>query len=219
MNTESLLHTPTENTGEPTAVYSVAKRMTDIGLASLALIALAPLMIITAVCIALESSGSVLFKQVRVGKDGRSFNMWKFRSMRSGSDAQKKDLGDQSDMSGGVRFKMKNDPRITRVGQLIRKLSIDELPQLFNVLCGTMSLVGPRPALPTEVALYTPWQRLRLNAKPGITCVWQVSGRSSIPFLQQVEMDLQYIRDASFSLDIELLLKTIPAVLLARGAH
>ena len=199
--------------------YSIAKRATDICLAGSAILALAPLMVGTAICVALESSGPVLFQQIRVGKDGVPFSMWKFRSMHLGSEAQKAALKNETDTSDGVRFKMANDPRITKVGKIIRKFSIDELPQLFNVLNGTMSLVGPRPAVPDEVASYTPWQRLRLKAKPGITCIWQVSGRSDIPFLQQVNMDIKYIRNASLILDLKLLLKTVPAVLLARGAH
>jgi len=200
-------------------VYIVLKRLTDICIALVALIALAPLMLITALLIIAESSGSVLFQQTRVGENGREFKMWKFRSMCNDSEGMKKDLAKQADVSDGIRFKMENDPRITRIGRIIRKLSIDELPQLINVLKGDMSLVGPRPALPDEVSAFTPWQRLRLNAKPGITCIWQVSGRSNIPFLQQVEMDLGYIRKASLALDFSLLLKTIPAVLLARGAR
>lgn len=199
--------------------YLTLKRLTDISVASVALIALAPLMLITALLIVIESSGSAFFQQTRVGEHGREFKMWKFRSMCKGSEDKKEELKKQADVSDGVRFKMENDPRITRIGSIIRKFSIDELPQLVNVLKGDMSLVGPRPALPDEVSEYTPWQRLRLNAKPGITCIWQVSGRSSIPFLQQVEMDIDYIRKASMLLDFSLLLKTIPAVLLARGAH
>lgn len=199
--------------------YSFIKRSTDILIALAALIALAPLMLITCLFIVLESSGSPLFRQQRVGENGRLFNMWKFRSMRRDSEQLKKQLTEQADVSDGVRFKMKDDPRITRVGQVIRKLSIDELPQLFNVLKGDMSLVGPRPALPDEVSVYTQRQRIRLVAKPGITCIWQVSGRSNISFLKQVEMDIDYIRNASLFLDLQLLLKTIPAVLMAKGAH
>lgn len=200
-------------------VYSLSKRAIDISIALCALIALAPLMLITATLIIAESPGSAFFKQIRVGMGGRHFTMWKFRSMRNDSECLKESLTDKADMSDGVRFKMKDDPRVTRIGQFIRKLSIDELPQLFNVLKGDMSLVGPRPALPDEVAEYTPWQRLRLNALPGITCIWQVSGRSDIPFLEQVTMDLEYIRKTSLIFDFKLLLMTIPAVLSARGAH
>lgn len=213
------LNTSVERPQQLPVKYSVLKRSTDIVIALVALIALAPLMVLTALLIVLESSGSPFFQQQRVGKQGQPFSMWKFRSMRRGSEQLKKQLSEQADVSDGVRFKMKDDPRITRVGRIIRKLSIDELPQLFNVLKGDMSLVGPRPALPEEVDTYTARQRLRLMAKPGITCIWQVSGRSNISFLKQVEMDIDYIRNASLFLDIQLLLRTIPAVLLARGAH
>lgn len=205
--------------GREKIVYSATKRALDIGISLSALIFLGPVMLIAALMIFFDSKGSVLFKQIRIGNKGKPFGMWKFRSMHNDSEKMKSKLVDKSDMSDGVRFKMENDPRITKVGRIIRKLSIDELPQLINVLKGDMSLVGPRPALPDEVSAYTTWQRLRLNAKPGITCIWQVSGRSNIPFLGQVSMDIDYIRRASIGLDILLLLKTIPAVLLARGAH
>jgi len=135
------------------------------------------------------------------------------------AEARKAALMAQNEMAGGVLFKMKDDPRITRVGKYIRRGSIDELPQLWNVLKGDMSLVGPRPPVPSEVALYTLADRRRLDAIPGITCIWQVSGRSEIPFKQQVELDVAYIESQSFWLDLKLLLKTIPAVLLGRGAY
>jgi lipopolysaccharide/colanic/teichoic acid biosynthesis glycosyltransferase len=145
--------------------------------------------------------------------------MWKFRSMYIDADARLKEIMAQNEMSGGVIFKMKNDPRIIPVGRFIRKASIDELPQLWNVLKGDMSLVGPRPALPSEVNQYSLQDRQRLEVIPGITCIWQVSGRSDIPFPQQVQLDVQYIQSQSLLLDIKLLLKTIPAVLLSRGAY
>lgn len=200
-------------------LYQKFKRIIDISVSLSALIFLGPIMLISALMIFFDSKGPILFKQTRVGERGQIFAMWKFRSMHTNSEELKKELVDSADMSDGVRFKMENDPRITKVGHIIRKLSIDELPQLLNVLKGDMSLVGPRPALPDEVNAYTTWQRLRLNAKPGITCIWQVSGRSNIPFLGQVAMDIDYIQRASLKLDILILLKTIPAVLLARGAH
>jgi lipopolysaccharide/colanic/teichoic acid biosynthesis glycosyltransferase len=135
------------------------------------------------------------------------------------AEAQKKLLMIHNEMEGGILFKMKQDPRITPIGRFIRRTSIDELPQLWNVVKGDMSLVGPRPALPHEVALYSPYQRQRLSVLPGITCIWQVSGRSEIPFTQQVEMDLQYIATQSFWGDLKLLLKTVPAVILGKGAY
>jgi lipopolysaccharide/colanic/teichoic acid biosynthesis glycosyltransferase len=145
--------------------------------------------------------------------------MYKFRSMYIDAEARKAALAKNNEMDGGVIFKMKHDPRITRVGRYIRRASIDELPQLWNVLKGDMSLVGPRPPVPSEVSQYTLSDRRRLEAKPGITCVWQVSGRSDIPFEQQVELDFAYIESQSLWMDIKLLLKTIPAVLLGRGAY
>ncbi len=195
-----------------------AKRILDIVVSATALLLLSPLLAIVALFIRLDSKGPILFSQARVGKQGKEFLFWKFRSMCVDAEERKAVLMKNNEMQGGVIFKMKNDPRITRVGQFIRKYSIDELPQLWNVLIGDMSLVGPRPPLPKEVAQYTPYQRLRLEATPGITCVWQVSGRSSIPFPQQVNMDLEYIANQSFLYDIALLLKTVPAVLGARGS-
>jgi lipopolysaccharide/colanic/teichoic acid biosynthesis glycosyltransferase len=145
--------------------------------------------------------------------------MWKFRSMYIDAEARKARLIAANEMAGGVLFKMKHDPRITRVGRFIRKASIDELPQLWNVLRGDMSLVGPRPALPSEVDEYSLRDRQRLEVIPGITCIWQVSGRSDIPFEEQVQLDIQYIESQSFWQDVMILLKTVPAVLLGRGAY
>jgi exopolysaccharide biosynthesis polyprenyl glycosylphosphotransferase len=197
----------------------VVKRALDVLGSFLLLVALAPLFLLVALVIRLESPGPVLFAQTRVGKWGRLFTMWKFRSMYVDAEARKAALAVDNEMKGGVTFKMKNDPRITRVGRFIRKGSIDELPQLWNVLRGDMSLVGPRPPVPKEVAEYTLADRRRLEAIPGITCIWQVSGRSDIPFKQQVELDAAYIDSQSLWLDVVLLLKTIPAVLLSRGAY
>lgn len=191
------------------------KRLFDILISVIVILLLSPLVLIVILAIRLESSGPARFSQARVGKDGKVFNMWKFRSMYINSDKAKL----SNDMSGGILFKMKKDPRITYMGKFIRKSSIDEIPQFWNVLKGDMSLVGPRPALPEEVAQYNSYQLQRLDIKPGITCIWQVSGRSEVSFQQQVEMDLEYISNQSFSLDIILLFKTIPAVLTGRGAY
>ncbi|MDM8568936.1 exopolysaccharide biosynthesis polyprenyl glycosylphosphotransferase [Thiotrichales bacterium HSG1] len=193
------------------------KRLFDICVSATVLLLLGPFVLIVILAIRLESSGAALFSQTRVGKDGRLFNMWKFRSMFTDAEKYKAKLSNE--MSGGVLFKMKKDPRITYMGRFIRKSSIDEIPQFWNVLKGEMSLVGPRPALPCEVVQYDDYQCQRLKIKPGITCTWQVSGRSEISFQQQVEMDLEYISNQSFYLDIILLLKTIPAVLTGRGAY
>lgn len=180
---------------------------------------LLPALLILSTMIKVESRGPVFFSQMRVGLGGELFRMWKFRSMYTDAEQRKDDLSDQESLSGGVRFKMKKDPRITRIGAVIRRLSIDELPQLWNVLIGDMSLVGPRPGLPKEVAEYQQADRKRLLGKPGITCIWQVSGRSDIPFDQQVEMDVRYIAERSFLTNIKLIFKTIPAVISGRGAY
>lgn len=197
----------------------MVKRLSDIAISVLAVILLSPLMIVVAIAIKCESKGPIIYKQIRVGRFGRHFKFYKFRSMRTGADAQKKSLSSRNDSSDGVIFKMKKDPRITRVGAFIRKFSIDELPQLFNVIEGTMSLVGPRPPLPHEVTQYTLEDRKRLNIKPGITCIWQISGRSDIPFKKQVKLDEEYIKNHGFWRDFVILLKTIPAVLTGKGAY
>jgi exopolysaccharide biosynthesis polyprenyl glycosylphosphotransferase len=195
------------------------KRVLDLIGSGCGLLALSPLFAVTAILIKLEDRGPLFFRQTRVGLNGKPFGMWKFRSMVVNADAIKDQLMKQNEMSGGVTFKMKNDPRITRVGRFLRKYSIDELPQLWNIWNGDMSLVGPRPPVPREVAEYTPEQRQRLLAKPGLTCFWQVQGRSEIPFEGQVRLDVDYIRSESFWLDLRLLLKTIPAVLAGKGAY
>jgi len=195
------------------------KRLLDIAAASAALVAGSPLFGLTALLIKLEDGGPVFFQQKRVGYRGRLFGMFKFRSMVTNAEEVKKRLQAQNEMQGGVIFKMKNDPRVTRIGRIIRKYSIDELPQFWNVLIGDMSLVGPRPPLPAEVAEYLPEERQRLLAKPGITCLWQVSGRSEIDFRGQVKLDIDYIRSTSILTDLKLLLMTVPAVLLGKGAY
>ncbi len=194
------------------------KRLIDIVGSGVGLVVLSPLFLLTAVSIKLDSKGPVFYSQQRVGKWGRLFQMYKFRSMVTDADKFKDQLLNQNE-SGGVTFKMKRDPRITRVGRIIRKLSIDELPQLYNVFKGDMSLVGPRPPVPREVNEYDLTDRKRLEVIPGITCIWQVSGRSDIEFRQQVALDVQYIESQSVWGDIKILLKTIPAVLSGKGAY
>jgi exopolysaccharide biosynthesis polyprenyl glycosylphosphotransferase len=195
------------------------KRIIDILAAGLMLIALSPLFLAVAVAIKLTDSGPVLFWQSRVGKWGREFPFPKFRSMVIDAEQLKESILDQSHHEDSVTFKMKKDPRVTWIGRIIRKVSIDELPQLWNVLKGDMSLVGPRPPVPKEVELYTLSDRRRLDIIPGITCIWQVSGRGDIPFDEQVQLDVQYIESQSFWMDIKILLKTIPAVLTGKGAY
>ncbi len=200
------------------SLYDTAKRIVDLLGASAGLMLTAPLMLLVAIAIKLESSGPLLFRHMRLGKDGRPFVMLKFRSMTQGAPAFQAQLIGENEIPGPV-FKIRADPRITRVGRLVRKYSVDELPQLWNVLRGAMSLVGPRPPVPEEVARYEPWQRERLAVKPGLTCTWQVSGRSDIPFDEWVRMDIEYVRSCSFRQDLKLLLLTVPAVITARGAY
>jgi lipopolysaccharide/colanic/teichoic acid biosynthesis glycosyltransferase len=195
------------------------KRTLDLIVSTLMLIALLPLFVVVAVLVKAYDRGPLLFWQMRVGRWGREFAFPKFRSMVTDAEALKQKLLDKSDHEDSITFKMKRDPRITPVGRLLRKFSIDELPQLWCVLKGDMSLVGPRPPVPAEVEQYTLAERRRLDVKPGLTCIWQVSGRGDIPFDRQVQLDVQYIESRSFWLDLKLLLKTIPAVLLGRGAY
>ncbi|NOZ61612.1 MAG: sugar transferase [Calditrichaeota bacterium] len=193
------------------------KRIMDIVISLIMLLLLSPVLLITAIAIKLESKGPVLFKQTRSGLNGRKFTLYKFRSMIVGAEMKKKMLEKMNEMDGPV-FKIKRDPRITRVGRIIRKLSVDELPQLFNVLKGDMSIVGPRPPLPVEVEMYELWQRRRLSLKPGLTCIWQVSGRNNVNFDRWMEMDLEYIDSWSLWLDIKLLFKTVFVVSFGYGA-
>jgi exopolysaccharide biosynthesis polyprenyl glycosylphosphotransferase len=197
----------------------VAKRALDLVGSGCALVALSPLFLLIAIAIKLEDRGPILFPQVRVGRHGREFRMFKFRSMRQDAEARLKELLAKNQHQTGVTFKMKDDPRITRVGKWLRKFSCDELPQFYNVFRGDMSLVGPRPPVPREVALYTPTDRRRLEVKPGITCIWQISGRAEIDFRGQVSLDVRYIESRSLREDIRILLKTIPAVLSGKGAY
>jgi lipopolysaccharide/colanic/teichoic acid biosynthesis glycosyltransferase len=194
------------------------KRCVDVVGSLSALILLSPVFLLTALAIKLSSRGPVFFAQRRVGAGAKSFRMFKFRSMVRNAEALKATLLELNEQSGPV-FKVKRDPRITTVGRWIRKLSIDELPQLINVLIGDMSLVGPRPPTPDEVIHYLPWQRRRLELTPGITCIWQVYGRCQVDFDAWVRMDLDYAQKRSFWFDLKLLAGTIPAVLFMRGAH
>ena len=199
--------------------FSLAfKRLMDIVLAILALVLGSPIFLLTAFLVKVTSPGPIIFSQVRVGKFGRHFKFYKFRSMYIDAEARKAELMKHNESKDGVIFKMKHDPRITPVGRFIRKFSIDELPQLFNVILGDMSLVGPRPPLPSEVRTYTLEERKRLNITPGITCLWQVSGRSELPFKQQMALDKEYIASQSAWKDFLILLKTIPAILTGKGA-
>jgi len=203
----------------PTDVQALAmKRLFDLIAASVLSLIAAPLMLITALLLKVSSRSPVFFKQKRCGLNGRIFTLYKFRSMHPDAEARKNELASFNEMTGPV-FKIKNDPRITRVGKFIRETSIDELPQLWNVLRGDMSMVGPRPPLPEEVAQYERWQRRKLSMRPGLTCIWQVSGRNTVKdFNDWVKLDLQYIDTWSNMLDMKIVAKTIPVVLFRKGA-
>jgi exopolysaccharide biosynthesis polyprenyl glycosylphosphotransferase len=202
----------------PVAAVSSAKRVVDVVLVSLGLVVAAPVLAAIAIAIKLDSPGPAFHCQLRVGKDGRVFRIWKFRSMIEDAERLLDELRVLNEASGPL-FKMRRDPRVTRVGAVLRRWSLDELPQLFNVLVGEMSLVGPRPPLPAEVEQYEDWHLARLRAVPGLTGLWQVSGRSEVPFNDMVRLDLHYIKNWSLWLDLEILLRTIPAVLTSRGAY
>jgi lipopolysaccharide/colanic/teichoic acid biosynthesis glycosyltransferase len=194
------------------------KRALDMTGAAFLLVLFSPVMLLAALAIKLTSPGPVIYKQQRVGKGGRPFTFYKFRSMVADAEKRREELLDRNEQDGPV-FKIRNDPRITPVGRFLRKTSMDELPQLWNVLKGDMSLVGPRPPTVDEVPRYDSWQRRRLDLTGGMTCLWQVSGRSNVGFEEWMRMDLNYIRDRSFFLDMKLLLKTPIEVLRGRGAH
>jgi lipopolysaccharide/colanic/teichoic acid biosynthesis glycosyltransferase len=195
------------------------KRVIDITLSIVLMILLFPLFLLVALFIKLQDGGPVFYVENRVGKWGAEFPLPKFRTMIVNANEMKEKLKQYNEYKGNITFKIKKDPRITPLGRILRKTSVDELPQLWCVLKGKMSLVGPRPPLPSEVANYTLEDRRRLDVVPGITCIWQVSGRADIPFDHQVHLDVKYIESQSFWLDLKLLLKTIPAVILGKGAY
>ncbi|HEV8241275.1 MAG TPA: sugar transferase [Thermoanaerobaculia bacterium] len=219
----------TEIDGIPLLTYANAptnplllasKRALDVALSSLILLLALPIIVLVAIAVRLTSGGAggnVLFRQTRCGLNGRRFTLYKFRTMTADAEERLAELQHLNEMDGPV-FKVRDDPRVTRVGRVLRKFSLDELPQLWNVLRGDMSLVGPRPPIPEEVARYERWQRRRLSMKPGLTCLWQVNGRNELDFGSWIELDLQYIDSWSLSLDLKILLKTIPVVLSGRGA-
>ncbi len=194
------------------------KRAVDLVVSSLAIVLLAPLWLVVAIAIRLDSPGPVLFRQERVGRHGKPFILYKFRSMYQDAEAQLEKLRDKNEAAGPL-FKMRDDPRVTRVGRIIRRTSIDELPQLINVFRGEMSLVGPRPGLASEVAQYQDWHRKRLEVLPGLTGLWQVSGRSNLTFDEMVMLDIYYAENWSLSLDLRIMLRTIPQLLFGEGAY
>ena len=197
--------------------YEVMKRVFDFVCSLVAIIVLSPLMLAVGIAIKIEDGDPVIFTQTRIGKDGKPFKMYKFRSMWKNAEKYQSKLEDQNEADGPV-FKIEDDPRITKVGKFIRRYSIDELAQLFNIIKGDMSIVGPRPPLENEVECYTPYERQRLSVKPGLTCYWQCSGRSNIGFDEWMELDIKYINERSALTDLKLIFKTIPAVLKHDGA-
>jgi lipopolysaccharide/colanic/teichoic acid biosynthesis glycosyltransferase len=194
------------------------KRFMDVIAAGLALIVLSPVFLVITVAILTTSRGGLLYKQERIGQHGEMFRFWKFRSMRANAHEEKSTLWGLNEQDGPI-FKIRNDPRVTKVGRILRRFSLDELPQLVHVFTGRMSLVGPRPHLPEEVAAYSPRAQQRLAAKPGITCIWQVSGRSDLDFETWIDLDLEYVHTWNLRQDLLLLAKTVPAVISGRGAY
>ena len=194
------------------------KRIVDALIAAVTMLALSPFWALFALLIKLDSPGPVYFRQTRLGKGGKPFTAYKFRSMGEKAEAELASLMEKNEADGPI-FKIKNDPRITKVGRVLRRTSLDELPQLINVLKGEMSLVGPRPPLPSEVEQYEPWHLKRLDAAPGLTGLWQVSGRSELPFDEMVMLDIYYIENWSLGMDIKIILRTIPAVISGKGAY
>lgn len=207
------------NLNHMTRRYAYAKRTLDFVASFAALVILALPFFIIALCIKIDDpKGGVFYSQVRLGKNGKEFRMWKFRSMVSNADQMVDQLIEQNEVTGAM-FKIKEDPRITKVGRVLRKYSLDELPQLYNILKGEMSLVGPRPPLPREVADYTPHDMQRLRVIPGATGLWQVSGRSDVGFEDMVELDIKYINKACFWMDLEILMKTFVVFVKPNGAY
>ncbi|MBZ0089186.1 MAG: sugar transferase, partial [Thermoanaerobaculia bacterium] len=202
----------------PTGAFGLAfKRLTDVALSALLLALAAPIVLFVALAIRLSSRGAVMFRQTRCGLNGRHFTLYKFRTMVEGAEERRHEVAHLNEMDGPV-FKVTNDPRVTGLGRFLRKFSLDELPQLWNVLKGDMSLVGPRPPIPEEVAQYQRWQRRRLAMRPGLTCLWQISGRNQVDFDSWMQLDLQYIDSWTPWLDFKILAKTVPVVLSGRGA-
>ena len=193
-------------------LYEISKRGMDIIGSLVGIVLLMPLYIIVAIWIKVDSKGPVMFSQERVGLDGKKFYMYKFRSMVVNAEDLKEKLKTQNERKGPM-FKIKEDPRVTKIGKFIRKTSIDELPQLINILKGEMSIVGPRPSLPKEVMQFDDWMMERLDVKPGLTCYWQVEGRDDIPFIEWMKLDIKYVKERSLGLDIKLILKTFTVLL------
>jgi lipopolysaccharide/colanic/teichoic acid biosynthesis glycosyltransferase len=199
-------------------IYFFVKRIMDITLSVMGLLILFPVLLITAAAIRMETKGGILFTQLRTGKNGKTFKMYKFRSMCMDAEKKRKELTDRNEIEGPI-FKIAKDPRITKVGKIIRRFSIDELPQLVNVIKGEMSIIGPRPLATYETEEFTEYENLRHKVKPGLTCLWQISGRSDTTFEQMIGLDLKYLRKMSIFTDIRILFKTVGVVVLGKGAY
>jgi exopolysaccharide biosynthesis polyprenyl glycosylphosphotransferase len=209
---------PFDTPADEGAYLRAGKRLVDVLGAALALLVLAPVILVLAIIIRLTTHGPVFYRSKRIGRGGREFTFYKLRSMVKDAHARRDHLTHLNEADGPV-FKIARDPRITPIGRFMRSTSLDEVPQFWNVLRGDMSLVGPRPPIPEEVAQYEPWQLRRLDVRPGLTCLWQISGRSRIGFHEWMRLDLEYIRHRSLKLDLKILLRTIPAVLSREGAY
>jgi lipopolysaccharide/colanic/teichoic acid biosynthesis glycosyltransferase len=218
------IETVRRNTIETTAatggtwVYKAFKRMFDLLVGCFVLVLLLPILPLIAIMIKLDTPGPVIFKQDRVGENGKVFKFYKFRSMVHQAHERRDQLIELNEQDGPI-FKIRSDPRITRVGQFLRRSSLDEIPQIFNVIRGNMSIVGPRPPLLSEVSGYQPWHMKRLSVKPGITCLWQISGRSQIGFDEWMRLDMEYLKTRSIRTDLLIFIKTIPAVIARKGAY
>ena len=204
--------------GRSSFLYKFVKRMFDLAASLFGLMLILPLLPFIILLIKLETPGPIFFKQLRVGFRGRIFHCYKFRSMAIDAESQKEHMRHLNEATGAA-FKIKDDPRITGVGRFLRRSSLDEFPQLFNVFIGDMSIVGPRPQIPSEVGDYTPAHARRLLVKPGLTCLWQVSGRSHLDFLEWMELDQEYVRQAGLKMDLHILTRTLPAVIERKGAY
>jgi len=209
---------PFETPADEGAYLRAGKRLLDVIGSALALVVLSPLILVLAIIIRVTTHGPVFYRSKRIGRGGREFTFLKLRSMVKDAHSKRGHLNHLNEADGPV-FKIARDPRITPIGRFMRSTSLDEVPQFWNVLCGDMSLVGPRPPIPEEVAQYEPWQLRRLDVRPGLTCLWQISGRSRIGFQEWMRLDLEYIRHRSLKLDLKILLRTIPAVLSREGAY
>lgn len=218
MGTVTIFPGNVENVVKAHTIYFIVKRVTDVFLSFLALTLLLPVFLLTALAIKVDSRGKVIFSQIRTGKDGRLFKIYKFRSMYEDAEKRRRELDELNEMDGPM-FKMMEDPRVTKVGRFIRKYSIDELPQLINIIKGDMSIVGPRPLIVAETKQFNDYENMRHLVRPGLTCFWQISGRSDTSFSELIRLDLLYLKKMGFWSDIKIIIRTIGVVLIGKGAY